>query len=72
MRAELKKIHRDAVEDVKRELVPTVVLAYQNVHGVFPQGWPPWEFEKRLKIKYPVASSKPRKIQENVTRFCGL
>ncbi len=49
MRAELKKMHRDAIEDVKREPVPTVVLAYQNVYGVFPRGWPPWEFQSHTE-----------------------
>ena len=33
--AELKKIHRDAIEDAKHEPFPTIVLAYQNVYGQF-------------------------------------
>jgi len=44
MRAELKEAHRRAIEDSKLEPVPEIVLAYRNVYGVFPHGWPPWEF----------------------------
>jgi hypothetical protein len=47
MKAELKRIHLEAIKDARQQPVPTVVLAYQNVYGSFPQGWPPWEFEKR-------------------------
>ena len=47
MRAELKKSHREAIEDSKEQPVPAIVLAYQNVYGTFPHGWPPWEFDKR-------------------------
>lgn len=45
MKAELKKIHRDAIEDAKHEQVSTIVLAYESVYAHFPHGWPPWEFE---------------------------
>jgi len=47
MKADLKKIHRETIEGAKEEPVPTVVLAFQNVYGSFPHGWPPWEFDKR-------------------------
>jgi hypothetical protein len=47
MKAELKKIHRETIEDAKQQPVPEIVLAYQNVYGSFPHGWPPWEFNKR-------------------------
>ena len=41
MKAELKKIHREAIEDARQQPVPAVVLAYQNVYGSLPHGWPP-------------------------------
>jgi len=47
MKAELKKMHREATEDSKEQPVPSIVLAYQNVYGTFPHGWPPWEYDKR-------------------------
>ena len=47
MKAELKKIHRETIEDSKEQPVPAIVLAYQNVYGTFPLGWPPWEYDKR-------------------------
>jgi hypothetical protein len=47
MKTELKKIHRDAIDDAKHDPIPTIVLAYENVHGHSPHGWPPWEFEDR-------------------------
>ena len=47
MKAELKKIHREAIEDSKEQPVPAIVLAYQNVYDTFPHDWPPWEFDKR-------------------------
>jgi hypothetical protein len=49
MNTEVKKIHRDAIEDAKHEPIPTIVLAYENVSGHFPHGWPPWEFQDRSK-----------------------
>src|SRR2546425_6732523 len=49
MKTDLKKIHRDAIEDAKHEPIPTIVLAYENVYGHFPHGWPPWEFQDRSK-----------------------
>jgi len=47
MKAELKKIHGEAIEHAKQQPVPEIVLAYQNVYGIFPHGWPPWEFDQR-------------------------
>jgi hypothetical protein len=44
MRGELKKIHRAAIEDARQQPVPPIVIAYQNVYGRFPHGWPPWAF----------------------------
>jgi len=35
MKAELKKIHREAIEDSKEQPVPAIVLAYQNVYDTF-------------------------------------
>jgi hypothetical protein len=46
MKKELKQAHRLAMEDLKLEPVPAIVLAYQNVYGISPHGWPPWEFEE--------------------------
>ena len=47
MKAELKEAQRQAIEDSKLEPVPEIVLAYRNVYGMLPQGWPPWEFNQR-------------------------
>ena len=47
MKAELKKIHREAIEDAKQQPVPAIVLAYQSVYGSFPPGWPPWKLDQR-------------------------
>ena len=46
MKAELKEAHRQAIEDSKLEPVPEIVLAYRNVYGMLPHGWPPWEFDQ--------------------------
>jgi hypothetical protein len=47
MRADLERAHREAMDDLKLESVPAIVLAYSNIYGVFPHGWPPWEFNER-------------------------
>ena len=47
MRANLERANREALDDLKLEPVPAIVLAYSNVYGVFPQGWPPWDFNER-------------------------
>ena len=47
LRAELEQARRETLEDLKLEPVPAIVLAYRNVFGVFPHGWPPWEFNER-------------------------
>jgi hypothetical protein len=47
MRADLEQAHREAMDDLKLESVPAIVLAYRNIYGVFPHGWPPWEFNER-------------------------
>ncbi len=47
MKTELKKIHRNAVDDAKHDPIPTIVLAYENVYGHLPHGWPPWKFQDR-------------------------
>jgi hypothetical protein len=47
MKAELREAHRQAIEDSKLEPAPEIVLAYRNVYGVLPHGWPPWEFNQR-------------------------
>jgi hypothetical protein len=46
MKAELKEAHRQAIEDSKLAPVPEIVLAYRNVYGMLPHGWPPWEFNQ--------------------------
>ena len=46
MKADLKEAHRQAIEDSKLGPVPEIVLAYKNVHGMLPHGWPPWEFNQ--------------------------
>lgn len=46
MKKELKQAHRLAMEALKLEPVPAIVLAYQNVYGISPHGWLPWEFEE--------------------------
>jgi len=47
IKAELKEAHRQAIEDSKLKPVPEIVLAYRNVYGTLPHGWPPWEFNQR-------------------------
>ena len=47
MKAKLKEAHRQAIEDSKLEPVPEIVLAYRNVYGMLPRGWPPWQFDQR-------------------------
>lgn len=47
MRADLEQANRKAVDDLKLEPVPAIVLAYSNVFGVSPHGWPPWDFNER-------------------------
>jgi len=47
LRADLEQGRREALEDLKLEPVPAIVLAYRHVFGVFPHGWPPWEFNER-------------------------
>ena len=47
MRADLEQAHREAMDDLKLASVPAIVLAYSNIYGVFPHGWPPWEFNER-------------------------
>jgi hypothetical protein len=46
MKAELNEACRQAIEDAKLEPVPEIVLAYKNVYGMLPHGWPPWEFNQ--------------------------
>jgi hypothetical protein len=47
LRADLEQARREVLEDLKLEPVRAIVLAYRNVFGVFPHGWPPWEFNER-------------------------
>jgi hypothetical protein len=47
MRVDLERAHREAMDDLKLESVPAIVLAYSNIYGIFPRGWPPWEFNER-------------------------
>jgi hypothetical protein len=46
-RRQLKKIHREAIKRAKQQPAPPIVIAYQNVYGTFPYGWPPREFDDR-------------------------
>ena len=46
MQAELRQARRQAIEDSKLEPVPEIVLAYRNVLGIWPHGWPPWQFNQ--------------------------
>ena len=46
LRAELEQAHREALDALKLEPLPAIVLAYSNVYGVFPNGWPPWGFSE--------------------------
>ena len=47
MRVDLEQARRKALADLKLEPVPAIVLAYSNVYGVSPHGWPPWDFNQR-------------------------
>lgn len=46
-RAELHEIleagHREALELAKDRPPPATVVAYRQVYGEFPRGWPPWD-----------------------------
>jgi hypothetical protein len=44
MRADLERANLAGIQDLKRKPVPSLVLAYCNIYGGFPHGWPPWEF----------------------------
>ena len=46
LRADLEQAHREALEDAKFEPIPAIVVAYTNVYGVSPRGWPPWDFNE--------------------------
>ena len=47
MRADLELANREALDDLKLEPVPAIVLTYRNIYGVSPHGWPPWDFNER-------------------------
>jgi hypothetical protein len=46
LRADLEQAHREALDDLKLEPVPAIVLACRNVCGISPRGWPPWDFSE--------------------------
>ena len=46
MEESLEESHQQAIEDAKYRPPPDTVLAYQEVFGCFPSGWPPWEEEE--------------------------
>ena len=39
----LEASYREAIEEARHQPPPATVAAYREVHGQFPQGWPPWE-----------------------------
>jgi len=47
LRANLEQAHREAIDDLRLSPAPAIILAYKNIYGVFPNGWPPWEFTER-------------------------
>ena len=46
MEDSLEENYRHALEEAKYRPPPETVLAYQEVFGCFPSGWPPWEDEE--------------------------
>jgi hypothetical protein len=47
MRIDLEQARREALHELKLLPVPAIVLAYSNIYGVSPHGWPPWHFNER-------------------------
>ncbi len=43
LQRDLDESHRKALQDAKNRPPPPTVLAYRNVFGHWPAGWPPWE-----------------------------
>lgn len=43
LQQELERIHAESLEAAKRLPPPDTVLAYEQVFGHWPSGWPPWE-----------------------------
>jgi hypothetical protein len=41
LQEDLERSHQDAVEEARNAPPPTIVLAYRDVYGAFPVGWPP-------------------------------
>jgi TPP-dependent pyruvate/acetoin dehydrogenase alpha subunit len=41
MRSEMDEAHREAVEAAQKSEPPKTVIAYRDVYGEFPEGWPP-------------------------------
>jgi hypothetical protein len=41
LRADLDKAYQESVEEARRSPPPPTVLAYRNVYGRWPAGWPP-------------------------------
>jgi hypothetical protein len=46
MRVDLEQARREALDELKLQPVPAIVLAYSTVYGVSPHGWPPWDFSE--------------------------
>jgi hypothetical protein len=42
LRESLNEAHREAIEDALTRPPPATVIAYEQVYGQYPQGWPPW------------------------------
>jgi len=47
MRIDLEQARREALHELKLLPVPAILLAYSNIYGVSPHGWPPWHFNER-------------------------
>jgi hypothetical protein len=47
MRLDLEQARREALHELKLQPVPAIVLAYRNIYGLSPHGWPPWDFNER-------------------------
>jgi hypothetical protein len=43
MKGELERWHQESLEAAKLQPPPETVLAYREVFGHWPCGWPPWE-----------------------------
>jgi hypothetical protein len=67
LRANLEQAHRETMDDLTLGPAPVIVLAYRNIYGVFPLGWPPWEFTgaRRLSSRLAMSAGKIAVISRN-------